>query len=128
MVRGHELADGAPGVVADQGDPVELERVEEVRDELGNAWWREIRLGRHRDLVGAERKVRNDAAMRALQGRGHLPPEGAVDEQAVDEDDRLPGAGVLIADPSLGKADLFQLGGRLGHGSSWQAGNAGTGT
>ena len=106
VVRGHELADGAPGVVADQGHAVEVQRVEEVGDEPGDAGWREIRVGLHRDPVGAERKVGNDAAMLALQRRGHLPPESAVDEQAVDEHDRLARAGVPVADRALGKADL----------------------
>ena len=115
MLGRDQLADRAPGVVADQGHVLEVQRGDEVGHDPRDAGRREIRVRAHRHAVGAEWEVRDDAAELTLQQRGHLPPQGSVDEQPVDEHERLAGAGVAVADRARGEADLFRGGVGLGH-------------
>ena len=100
MARGDELADRAAGVVADQGHVLELERGDEVGDQRRQPVGGEVGVLAHRRAVRAERQVGDDAAKRVLEPRDDLAPERAVDEGAMDEDDRraVGGTGLGIGD------------------------------
>jgi len=104
MVRGEHLGDGATGVVADDRRALEAELVEEVDDHPGEAGRGEVRIGVHRGLVRAHRPVGDDAAVIAAQPLGCPVPEARVDEQAVDEDDRLARALLAVVDRAVAKA------------------------
>ena len=115
VVRGDELAEGAAGIVADQGYAIEVEGLHEVGDQPGDAEGGEVGDGLHRRPMGAEREVGHDAAEVPLEQRRDLAPQRAVDEQPVGEDDRLPGARVAIADHPLGELDLLRRRLELSH-------------
>jgi len=84
------LAHRPAGVVADQGDVVEVERDEEVLDDRRDPGRGEVDVGVHRHRVRAHRPVRGDAAEAIGEGVDDAVPEPAVDQVAVDEDDRRP--------------------------------------
>jgi hypothetical protein len=106
VVERDELADRAAGVVADERDVLEVQRGQEVAHQPGDARRRELGVSVHRRAVRAERQVRHDAARPALEQRSDLAPQGSVDEQAVDEDDRRALAGVAVVDGPLWERDL----------------------
>ena len=70
---------------------------------FASAGRREVGVRVHRRLVRAERPVGRDAAEVLRQLRHDLAPEVAVDEQAVDEHDRLAGPALAVADGALGE-------------------------
>jgi hypothetical protein len=106
VVERDELADRPTGVVADERDVLEVEGSEEVADQPRDAGRRHVGVGVHRDAVRAEREVGDDAARVGLEQGRHLAPQLAVDEQAVDEDDRRALAGVAVVDGPLREGDL----------------------
>ena len=57
-------------------------------------------------LLGAHRPVRGDAAVAVGERVDDAVPEPAVDEVAVDEDDRLAPTRLPVADSSLRQVDL----------------------
>ena len=109
MVERDELADGAAGVVADEGDVVEVQRGEEVAHQPRDARRAEVGVLIERDAMRAEREVGHDAARRALQQRRHLAPHLAVDQQAVEEDDWRALAGVAVVDGPLRQRHLWHV-------------------
>ncbi len=96
-----------PESLPDQGDAVEAERVEEIDDEPGDTRGSEVGVRVHRGRVRAQRQVGDDAAEVGRQPLGDALPEAAVDQQAVEEDERLAGAAVAVADRALGERRLF---------------------
>ena len=99
----------AAGVVADDRHVLEVERLEEAVDDRGDAGRGEVGVGVHRDLLGADRPVGRDAAAAIGEPVDDAVPEAAVDEEAVDEDDRLALARFAVADAPRGQLDLVAL-------------------
>ena len=90
MVHGHELAKAAAGVVADEGDLAQVQRLEKVGDQPRDARGRAVGLRLERHRVHAERQLGHDHPEFALQVGDHRAPEIAADQQAVQEHDGLP--------------------------------------
>ena len=109
VVRRHDLGDRAARVVADQRRTLDPERVHERHDHLRHPRWGEVGVGIHRDPMRAHRPVAHEAAEVAREALGDPGPEPAVDEQPVDEDDRLAVAEVAVGDGSLGQRDGLGL-------------------
>ena len=87
----------------------QAERADEVVDDRRQAGRVERGAGRHRHLVGAEGQVGEDD-VEAIRERLRDPvPEPAVDQVAVDEDDRRPRARLPIADSSGRNLNLTHL-------------------
>ena len=85
-----DLRDGAAGVVADDGDVVEPRAARSARRAIAAMpGGGEVGAGQHRDPVGADRPVGRDAAAAVGEAVDDAVPEAAVDQVAVDEDDRL---------------------------------------
>src|SRR5262249_18524116 len=101
------LAHGPARVVADQGDVVEIERLEEAFDDRRDAGRGEVGVGGHRNLLGAHRPVGGDAVEAIGKSVDDAVPEAAVDQVAVDEDDGRPGSRLPITDDPLWKPNLF---------------------
>jgi hypothetical protein len=105
-VPGHDhLAHGATGVVADERDVVEVERVEQIGDDLGLA--REPEGGARRDRFGvaAEREVGgHDPVVVGEQG-DDVVPQVAVHERTVHQHHRRAGACLPHSDASGGEVD-----------------------
>jgi hypothetical protein len=115
-VTQRQLAQAASGVVADEGHAVEVERVEQGEHGPGDGDRRQLRVGIRGPAVGTERPVRHDAAHPVgRQALRHGLPQGAADEEAVDEhrDRRISGLGA--EDPVVDGAGRKIDG---GHGSS----------
>ena len=87
----------------------EVERLEEARDDRRDPVGGEVGIGLHRDLLGADRPVGGEAAVAVGEAVDDAVPEPAVDQVAVDEDDRLALAGLAVADRSGGQVDLAAL-------------------
>ena len=108
VVDRDDLAERAAGVVADQHDVVELERLEERGDDRRDAARGDVGARAHRLRMGAERPGRHD---RAQPARGQLPgedgPQVAAHQVAVDEHDRAPVARprLFVVDGSLLELD-----------------------
>ena len=105
-----ELADGASGVVADEGHVVELQRLEKRGDLTGDTPRGLIRVGAHGDRVRAERPVGGVGAnARVGERRGGPAPQRPTDQEAVHEDDWRPhvcfGAGDAVLHDAMGKFD-----------------------
>ena len=82
-------------------DLVQVQALDQLAEELGDATHREIGVGAHRLAVGAERQRRQYAAVVGAQVGDDVAPLGAVHEEAVREHDRRAGAaGVLVLDRS----------------------------
>jgi hypothetical protein len=109
------LGHGAAGIVADDGDVVEVERLEEGGDRRRDPRRGEVGAGLHRDLLGAQRPVRRETAMALGKPVDNAVPKSPIDEVAVDENHGLATAGLAVADPPGGKVDLFALVGLGGH-------------
>ena len=109
MVRCDELAQRPAGVVPDQRDVLELERGHEVGDQRGEPQRRAVCALVERDLVRSEQPVRRDHAEVRGETRRDLAPQLAVGEQAVDEQDRLSGALLAVADSALGQLNLLHF-------------------
>jgi hypothetical protein len=101
VLRRDELAERPAGVVADEGDALQPERVHEVDDHLRERRRRDVGVRRQRRLVRAERPVGDDAAEVLRQARNHLTPQVPVDEHPVDEQQRFAGAVLPIPDRSV---------------------------
>ena len=87
VVGGDELRDGAAGVVAAEDHVPQVALLEQSGDEAREAGRAEVRAGRRRLRVGAERQGRRER-LDVLAERGDdLPPQPVVREQAVEEDD-----------------------------------------
>jgi hypothetical protein len=104
----------AARVVADDRHVLEVERLEEVGDQGCDPGRGEVGVGAHRNLLGADRPVRRDAAEAIGEGVDDAVPEATVDQVAVDEDDRLACARLAIPNRARGKAQLVALVG-VGH-------------
>jgi hypothetical protein len=90
VAHGEQLRDGPARVVADDHGALESEVVEQLGDQVGDRRRSQIGARPHRDAVAAERQVRRDHSRPPDQGGRDLPPEGAVEQQAVQQDDRVP--------------------------------------
>jgi hypothetical protein len=101
-----DLRDRAAAVVADQRGLVEPDGVHEVDDELRRSERAEVGVRLERELVAAERPVRDDAAEVLRERRRDLAPEAAVDDDAVHEEQRLAGSVLAVADRSLRQMNL----------------------
>jgi hypothetical protein len=101
-----ELAERAAGVVADERDAFQPERVHEVDDHLRERRRREIGIGRQRRLMRPEWPVGDDAAEVLRELRDDLSPQAPVDQHAVHEQERLARAVLPIADRSLRQMNL----------------------
>ena len=102
MIHGHQLADAAAGVIADERHMLQLESGHEVGDYPRQPRRREVASGGERELVGAEWPVGSDHAEVLRQARDNVTPQLAVGEKAVHEQHGLPGAELAVADGSLG--------------------------
>ncbi len=102
---GEDLAHRAARIVADHGDVVEVEGVEEGADRRRDPGRGEVGAGVHRRAVGAERPVRCDDPVAVGEALQHPVPEPSVDQEAVDEDDRRPGSRLAIVDGSSWQLD-----------------------
>src|SRR5687768_12435753 len=108
MLGGGDLADRATRVVADEGDALELQLLEQLGERGGDPGGGEVGVLVHRHRVGAERHLRDDAAVVGLQPLDQRVPEPAVDEQAVNEDERVAtAAAVAVADRPLREPCFF---------------------
>lgn len=108
MVGDDKLADGAAGVVANEGDIVEVEGGQKVGDELGDAQWAKIGVGMQWKRVSAQGKVWRDATKLRDEVRNKLAPEGMIRQQAVKEDEGWSGSLVGAADGSVRKFNLLK--------------------
>ena len=120
-VPGREhLGDGAAGVVRDEVDAGQPERVAEAGDEAGQARQREVLVGRCGSLP-VQRQVDGHAAALAVELADHVPPQVAAGAGAVDEQRRAArAAGVDVAGrtrPGVHLApvalEVFQHGGHV---------------
>ena len=96
-----QLAERAAGVVADQRDVGEVERLDDVGDQRGEPAGERSASALQRQLVRAERQVGHDAAEAVAQPLDDRLPQTTVDQRAVDEEERRAGALVAVADRSL---------------------------
>ena len=102
---GRQQRRAAP-VAADERDVLELERVEELGDELHLRPQPELGVRAHRAPVRAERQRGEDAAKRAQAGQ-HLAPQRVIHQQPVQQHDgRAVAAGVLVLDRPCAQLDL----------------------
>ena len=104
VVADEPLRDGAAGVVGDDRDVVELERLEQVGHYPGEAGKREVGALLHGVRVRSERKVGRDAAAPFCKPGHDTSPEVAVHPDAVDENDRRATAALAILDHPPGRA------------------------
>ena len=70
----------------------ETEFRQEIRDHLGERLESQVGVIRHRRAVGAERKLRDDAAVAVVQLIDDVVPQCAVHQHSVEEDHRRPAA------------------------------------
>ena len=109
-VAGDEhLRHRAAGVVADDRHVLQVQRLEEAVDGRGDSVRSQVRIRLHRDLLGADRPVGGDAAAAIRELVDDAVPETTVDEEAMDEDNRLALAGLAVANPSRRQLDLVTL-------------------
>lgn len=94
------LCDGAAGVIGDEVDVSELQRVVARRDEIGERRQREILVRRSRGMP-AERQVDGNAPALGAQQTDDVAPQVAAGGNAVQEEHRAPlspGVG-MVASP-----------------------------
>lgn len=81
-----DLRDRPTGVVGHEQHVLHVEAVEELRDERGDPVRGEVRGVVQRLGVRPEREVGREAPVSVLQPLDDTAPQGAVGEQAVQED------------------------------------------
>ena len=90
---------------------VEVEALDELREEIGERVQRQVGVGIHRAAMAAEREHRYDAPAARRDALHHLVPQGGVhDETAGEHDDASGAAGVFVIDRSA--RQLHRLHGR----------------
>jgi hypothetical protein len=95
-------------VVEAESDLAQIERVEELRDDVPQTVQREIGFRMHRYPVRAHRESGEDAAIVVTQLVDDVPPLGTAHRQPVDEDELPPvAARVLILDRSRRQCHLW---------------------
>ena len=62
MLRGKHLTDGTAGIAANHGHRTEIERIDEISEQVRHAGRGERRLGVERNPVGTHRSLRPHAA------------------------------------------------------------------
>src|SRR4029077_5018345 len=95
----------AVGFCAHEGDVLQVEPLEEARDDPREPWGREVGVRVERLRMRAERELGDDAAEAVLQQRSDLAPEPSIDEQAVPEDDGRALARLAVVDVPLWELD-----------------------
>jgi hypothetical protein len=98
VARDDKLADGPTCVVTDQRHVAQIECTHQVGDDSGHTRRRHVHLGPHRDRMPAEREVGHDATETSRKTRHHVPPEGAVDQDTVHEEEHGALPDVAVAD------------------------------
>ena len=101
MARGEDLRDGTAGVVRDQVDAVEVERVAELLDHIGERRQREVLVGVRRTPT-VQRKVERNAAAFVRDERDDVAPQVRARPDAVDEE----------SDVTLAHVDVAEVGAR----------------
>jgi hypothetical protein len=108
-----------PGVVGHERDVVQVERLEDVGEDLRAAVEREVLLAVEGDRVPAEREVEHDAPVRLGEGGRDGAPQVAVDRRAVGEDHRRPAAALAVLDRAGGDADGLAFAQDVGDAHRW---------
>jgi hypothetical protein len=104
-----QLDQGAAGVVADHGDVVQVQALEELRDQPRHPGQRTVGVGPHRGGVGAQRQRRHHAAMVDAEVSDHRVPQRSVHQQPVQQHHHRPvAAGVLVLDRPGRQLDRFR--------------------
>jgi hypothetical protein len=92
-----------------QGDGVEVECVQEVRDQMHLPGQREVGVRLHRLAMGAKREDGTQVGESRRKQRQHAVPHGVVHQQSVQQDHRWPGAGLLVLDDTSRHLDIPHL-------------------
>jgi hypothetical protein len=104
-VRHDELADAASRVVAHQRDVLQVERLQGLGHEPGQSGRRQIAPCRDRVALGAERQVQHDDLVAVGEAWDGLPPQPAVDCDAVDEDQWRARPIAAVGQAAVGQVD-----------------------
>ena len=104
-VGGEEQPTAPVGV--DQGDVAQVERLEQLGQQVDQPAQGEVRTRPHRHPVRPERQHRAQVAEACGKQGQHAVPLGVVHQQPVQQHDRRPAAGLVVLHDALAQLDLL---------------------
>ena len=105
MAGGYHLSDGAPAVIADQDNAMQVEGLEKVCHQTANAGRGQVGVRAHRARMGTEGQLGGKAAEFASQKLDHGIPEVGTHQVAVEENKRDAAASLVIVQSAMSEVN-----------------------